>query len=315
MSAIKTHPVLGALLIFVSMSACAPAPVVTTKRETMKNYNINKIQQVNVGSPMIISSDITYVTRKVFVGYCVTPGGWKEDSYTSNDSIKEELLYTGRSGNTISISYREYLQNLARPAFYQELHYDLSQSDIIVFRKFRVKVLGANNEFISFQVLADSSGSRPGEWNSKNEKEDSQGAEVPTTGPEVKPTMDKTDKEKGAKVSSDRTVEPALSRRISPTSEQGASPKQEYWSWGLGALVKTERNTVITKFSDVGHSSARTDLKIGDEIVRIGEQDISIENAYKILTRPMPKEADGLVPIMVRRDGQDISIRIKPNEF
>lgn len=116
---------------------------------------------------------------------------------------------------------------------------------------------------------------------------------------EVKPTMDTA---KAVKVSSDRTPQPA--RKV-----------REYWSWGLGVLVKTEQNTVITKIDDSGYSSARKDLRIGDEIVRIGEENISMENAYNILTKPMPKGADGLVPIVVRRDGNDLPCRIKPNDF
>jgi hypothetical protein len=45
----------------------------------------------------------------------------------------------------------------ARPAFFQDLKYDLSSSDIVVFRKLRLKVEDANNEFIDFEVL-DASG-------------------------------------------------------------------------------------------------------------------------------------------------------------
>lgn len=99
------------------------------------------------------------------------------------------------------------------------------------------------------------------------------------------------------------------------TQKPGEKKVSEYWCWGLGVLVKTEQNTVITKIDDVGYSSARTHLRIGDEIVRIGKENISLENAYNVLTNPMPKEADGLVPILVRRDGQDLAIRFKPNNF
>ena len=80
-------------------------------------------------------------------------------------------------------------------------------------------------------------------------------------------------------------------------------------------MVKTAQNIVITRISDIGYSSARTQLRIGDEIVQIGGKNISGENAFDILTKPMPKDADGLVPILIRRNGQDLAIRIKPNEF
>ncbi len=130
---------------------------------------------------------------------------------------------------------------------------------------------------------------------------------------QAKPTMDA---EKNVKASSHKDIQPLPPHQVLLTSEHRSSPKvKEYWSWGLGVLVKTGTNTVITGISDLGHSSARTDLRIGDEIIRIGRENLSAENAFNVLTKPLPKEAGGLLPILVRRDGQDLTIRFKPNEF
>jgi hypothetical protein len=89
----------------------------------------------------------------------------------------------------------------------------------------------------------------------------------------------------------------------------------EYWCWGLGVSVKTDQRTTITEIAEEGYSSAKTILKVGDEIVRVGTDFIDPENAQKILTKPLKREADGLVPVLVRRDGSDMQYRIKPNVF
>lgn len=95
--------------------------------------------------------------------------GWKEktpdfplfmplEGYTVEEkegSFKAELIYSGITKNTIHITYREFINNLARPAFYQELRYDLSESDLITFRSLKIKVLEANNARIKFQVMDD----------------------------------------------------------------------------------------------------------------------------------------------------------------
>ena len=70
-------------------------------------------------------------------------------------SFKAELIYSGITKNIIYISYREFIDNMARPAFYQELRYDLSESDLITFRSLKIKVLEANNARIKFQVIDD----------------------------------------------------------------------------------------------------------------------------------------------------------------
>jgi hypothetical protein len=70
---------------------------------------------------------------------------------------RQELIYTGRTGNTISIAYREYRQDDSTlPEFSQILTYDLSQSDEIVFRKYLIYVASADNRSIRFTVKVDS---------------------------------------------------------------------------------------------------------------------------------------------------------------
>jgi hypothetical protein len=67
-------------------------------------------------------------------------------------SLKQDLLYNGKSKDVIKLQYREYRDTFARPAFYQDLMYDLSESRIIGFRGMTVEVIEATNSIIKFLV-------------------------------------------------------------------------------------------------------------------------------------------------------------------
>ncbi|HZX34966.1 MAG TPA: hypothetical protein VFF54_00540 [Thermodesulfobacteriota bacterium] len=67
-------------------------------------------------------------------------------------SSKKELLYQGKSGNTIRLMYREFYDGFARPAFQQDLTYDLAETKIIGFRKMTIEVIEATNSYIKFVV-------------------------------------------------------------------------------------------------------------------------------------------------------------------
>lgn len=69
------------------------------------------------------------------------------------DSLKKELIYGGLSQKTIAISYREFSDGTARPAFTQELKYDLSEGDVIGFRGARFNVIKASNTSIKYKML------------------------------------------------------------------------------------------------------------------------------------------------------------------
>ncbi len=70
----------------------------------------------------------------------------------SSDSFKKELVYGGLSQKTISISYREFSDGTARPAFTQELKYDLTEGNEIGFRGARFLVIKASNTMLKYKV-------------------------------------------------------------------------------------------------------------------------------------------------------------------
>jgi len=77
-----------------------------------------------------------------------------EDSREFSDvSFKRELVYSGRSGNTITILYREFMNDMARPAFTQEIKYDISSTKIIGYKNAKFEVIDADNVSIKYKTL------------------------------------------------------------------------------------------------------------------------------------------------------------------
>jgi hypothetical protein len=72
---------------------------------------------------------------------------------TLTDGFKYELVYQGVDDNTLRISYREYSESLARPAFQQDLTYTLAEGDTPVsFRSVRLTIHSAGNNEVEYTV-------------------------------------------------------------------------------------------------------------------------------------------------------------------
>lgn len=69
------------------------------------------------------------------------------------ESFRRELVYSGVSQNSISILYREFKDDFARPSFSQDLKYDLAQGNEIGFRGARFQIISATNTGIRYKVL------------------------------------------------------------------------------------------------------------------------------------------------------------------
>jgi hypothetical protein len=82
-----------------------------------------------------------------------TPAGlFKSIDIIQLGSFKQELIYNGKSKDTLRVSYREYVDDLARPSYFQDLTYDLSESKEIAFRDIKMDVLEATNTNIKFII-------------------------------------------------------------------------------------------------------------------------------------------------------------------
>jgi hypothetical protein len=102
-----------------------------------RNYEKDLTITQTIGSPMI-----------------QTTLEFKNNVYgNTRERGQSELIYSGKSGTVIKIVYREFSNDMARPAFTQELQYDLNESKIIKFRKTTIEIIQATNQEITFKVL------------------------------------------------------------------------------------------------------------------------------------------------------------------
>ncbi|MGE5410074.1 MAG: hypothetical protein ACM3MI_03865 [Clostridiales bacterium] len=128
-------------LFTIFFSGCMPV-----SSYFFKNYEVGQEKSVTVGSVMVSEES-----------------GRKNDFGKILSGSKYELVYAGIANNVVQISYKEYQKisdeagggDLIRPAFAQDLKYDLSTSPIITYREKRIKVLKATGENITFIVLDD----------------------------------------------------------------------------------------------------------------------------------------------------------------
>ena len=88
-------------------------------------------------------------------GGTIDPVPYKLSDGVIQSGSKYELIYQGINGSVVNISYREYSQDLARPAYQQDLNYTLESGDTqINFRDTRITIHSANNNQITYTVKA-----------------------------------------------------------------------------------------------------------------------------------------------------------------
>lgn len=68
--------------------------------------------------------------------------------------IQQTLLYNGKIGSRITFGYREFSNGLARPAFSNNVDYDLSESMMIGYRGAKLEVIKATNTDITYKVIS-----------------------------------------------------------------------------------------------------------------------------------------------------------------
>lgn len=68
-------------------------------------------------------------------------------------SFVQEFIYNGRYENNLRFIYREFSNDSARPAFTQEVQYDLDGGAEIGFKDLLIEVVNASNTSISYKVI------------------------------------------------------------------------------------------------------------------------------------------------------------------
>lgn len=78
-----------------------------------------------------------------------------EDIQSDENSVAKELLYQGFSRGTLRLTYREFLRDMARPSFYQEVNYDITSFPAEVrFQEVAIRIISADNSRIRYQVTS-----------------------------------------------------------------------------------------------------------------------------------------------------------------
>lgn len=91
------------------------------------------------------SAKFNYVGKKIRV----------LDKSKNINYFKQELVYSGKTGNTIRVLYREYRSKYIREAFSHELTYNLEESKTIGYKNFKIDIFNASNDGISYKVVSD----------------------------------------------------------------------------------------------------------------------------------------------------------------
>ena len=106
-------------------------------------------------------SAINYMGQRMGFSYRPDPPDlhFLENTVVNRDTTKGwtnfELVYSGATKDSLNLLYREYTpQDLARPAFTQNLTYDRNSASLR-FREVQISVLSADNEAIRYVVQAD----------------------------------------------------------------------------------------------------------------------------------------------------------------
>ena len=82
----------------------------------------------------------------------------RKKAVASEDSFQQTLIYSGKVGNKVNIGYREFSASIARPAFNNNVEYDLSESRVIGYKGAQLEILEATNQHIRYKVLRNFNG-------------------------------------------------------------------------------------------------------------------------------------------------------------
>ena len=74
---------------------------------------------------------------------------------SSSTNFVQELIYNGRVDNNIKFIYREFSEDMMRPAFNQTVQYDFNESKLISFKGLTLEIIEANNLLIKYRLISN----------------------------------------------------------------------------------------------------------------------------------------------------------------
>lgn len=136
------------------LAGCQVVPAATTR-----TGEFNKQYAVGVGDTMYRYN----YAPEVIIDY--TNGS--ETAMGGESKFSQEILYSGMSGGALRLSYREFADGLARPAFQQDANYDYQPGVTVSFKGAKLRVLNADNNTINYVIESGFSNERNIETASK----------------------------------------------------------------------------------------------------------------------------------------------------
>ena len=73
----------------------------------------------------------------------------------NSPTFVQQFIYNGRVGNALKFIYREFSGDYIKPAFTQEVQYDLDQSNTTGFKNLKMTILNASNTEIMYILDSD----------------------------------------------------------------------------------------------------------------------------------------------------------------
>ena len=73
----------------------------------------------------------------------------------SSTAFQQSLIYSGKHSTKLNIGYREFSNNVARPAFNNDVEYDMDESKVIAYKGAQLEVIEATNQHIKYRVISN----------------------------------------------------------------------------------------------------------------------------------------------------------------
>lgn len=144
---------LATVVLAVSVITGCANQVVASR--PMKSYVVGQTIRAPVGGVLLTDQTGYINTVRRWVGILYSSDGWKTENVASADYVRKELIYSGTTGDTVELGYREFRGGYAAPAFYQNVKYDISQSKLVTFQNFQIEVHSATNIELVGKIVRD----------------------------------------------------------------------------------------------------------------------------------------------------------------
>jgi hypothetical protein len=107
--------------------------------------------------PQLIEDANGIVYRKTIAGKIElksTDYQKKQVLIDNSGSYEQNLIYTGSEGDILKFTYREFVDDMARPAFTIDATYDYGKDNVLRFRGALLEVINFDNQSITYKLIS-----------------------------------------------------------------------------------------------------------------------------------------------------------------